>query len=42
MKVFELGKLANDIEKAKTHLTIFLAGPSINPGEEPRSEEHNV
>lgn len=27
--------MANDIEKAKTQLIIFLAGPSINPGEEP-------
>ena len=35
MKEFEVEKLQNDIEKAKTRLTIFLAGPSIEPMEEP-------
>ena len=35
MLEFEVEKFQNDIEKAKTRLTIFLAGPSIKPTEEP-------
>lgn len=38
MKEFEVEKLENDIEKAKTQLMIFLAGPSIKPTEEPADE----
>lgn len=38
MKQFEVEKLQNDIEKADARLTIFLAGPSINPKEEPADE----
>lgn len=38
MKEFEVEKLQNDIAKAKTRLTIFLAGPSIKPAEEPADE----
>jgi len=35
---FEVEKFQNDIEKVKTRLTIFLAGPSIKPTEEPVDE----
>ena len=38
MKAFEVEKLQNDIEKAQTRLTIFLAGPSIKPMEEPTDD----
>jgi hypothetical protein len=38
MKEFEVEKLQNEIEKTKTRLTIFLAGPSIQPGVEPADD----
>lgn len=38
MKEFEVEKLENDIQRIKTRLKIFLAGPAIRPTEEPADE----